>query len=240
MDITVDGTILKGLSIEDHINVKANNVIIDACKVDARNGNYGINNVFEDSNGNPFKGLRVLNTEIMNAQSALVYVHFAVVRKCHLHEGGGDAMKIETGGNTVVERCLMHHTGKNPGAHADGIQIRGGENILIAYNRINYSILDNELGYETNAAIMAGSELTPLKNIQIVNNYLNGGNYTVYMTDSGHGEVTGINISNNLFGRNYRFGVLNASQNNTWNIDGNLWYDTLEWMDINLLDGDNK
>ena len=51
-------------------------------------------------------------------------------------------------------------------------------------------------------------------------NWLNGGNYTIYSIQIGSCRVT-----NNLFGHNYRFGLLSADGSVTWT--NNRWMDTL-------------
>lgn len=245
MDITKDGTIIENETINENINVKANDVKILKCDVDANGSIYAIRNTFLDDNGQPFTNLEVNGCNIRNAQSSMLLVRNALIRKCQIHEGGGDAIKIDRNPdstcNTIVEYCLLHHTGKNPESHSDGIQIRGGSNIIIRYNRIWYPIAHNQDGYNTNAAIIAASALAELHDLQIYGNFLEGGNYTVYINDKevGFGLPYNIVLNNNLFGRDYRFGVLNADIGANWDIDGNLWYDTLEWMDINKLDGDS-
>ena len=64
-------------------------------------------------------------------------------------------------------------------------------------------------------------------------NWLNGGNFTVYFTDKGvgYGDPTNCRLVNNLFGRDYSFGVLQTT--GYVYVAGNRWEDTLELMDIN-------
>ena len=63
-----------------------------------------------------------------------------------------------------------------------------------------------------------------LNNLLIEGNWLNGGNYTIYVL----GNSTNVVIRNNFFGRNYRYGVKSIYAPNV------VWENN-RWMDDNTL-----
>ena len=240
MDITQDGAVITG-TINESLNIKANNVTVTNFKLDAQWAPYGINAMFDNGDGQPYTGLKVFNGEVTNANSAMIYGRNMHLRRLNIHDGGADAIKAET--NSLIEYCFLHHTGKNPESHADGIQARWGNNIIIRYNRIWYPTKHNEEGYNTNAAIILQSATGPVHHCQIYGNFLEGGNYTVFLTNKNPEQYQNpwnMILNGNSFGRDYRYGLLRADIGENWQIDGNRWYDTQEFVDINTWDGDNQ
>mgnify|MGYP001818056120 CR=1 FL=1 len=61
------------------------------------------------------------------------------------------------------------------------------------------------------------------------NNYLNGGNYTVYVKDGGNGVPQNVQIINNRFGPDRRYGFLSQHGPVVW--ENNTWADTGEVID---------
>jgi hypothetical protein len=64
----------------------------------------------------------------------------------------------------------------------------------------------------------------PIDDVLIVDNYLNGGSFTVYAPDKAHGVPTNLRIVRNKFGRDYMFGVLRSAGPLVW--EDNVWADT--------------
>jgi hypothetical protein len=95
---------------------------------------------------------------------------------------------------------------------------------------IKRSTLDAGSG---NAALQIKSDLGPIRNVTVDGNFLNGGNYVIFSRDGGNGTPQGIKITNNRFGRNFRYGILSKSGDITWS--GNRWADTGEPIGL----GDN-
>ncbi len=125
-----------------------------------------------------------------------------------------------------MECSFYHRLGTNPGAHADGTQIREGRNTEIRYNNCELSVSDSDdfagSPYKTNACVIASASLGPLDNIRVHHNRLQGGNYTVYITVDKNQDypVTNCSIKDNIFGSNYRFGVWQI--NTSVEIEGNI------------------
>ena len=61
--------------------------------------------------------------------------------------------------------------------------------------------------------------------LTITGNYLNGGNYTIYIVDGANGKyvIGNISVTNNSFGRTARYG---PSSTNVPSQSGNVWADT--------------
>lgn len=225
MTVTEAGTVIENVHIQGTLSIKAPNVTVRNFIVDG-GGNvpYGIRATDDHS------GLLMEDGEILNITSSGLYGGDFTARRLNIHDSGGDAIKATK--NVLVESCWIHHLGTNPGAHADGDQTRYGSNFVFRYNNID---MPYNVGppYKSNAAFIVQTGAGPVDNFLVEENWLNGGNYTVYFTDKGvgYGNPTNCRMINNLFGRDYQFGTLFTS--GYVFVSGNRWEDTLELMDIN-------
>ncbi|MEZ6019220.1 MAG: hypothetical protein R3F17_03715 [Planctomycetota bacterium] len=185
---------------------------------------YGIRRSFGNT------GLRFENGVIYNVASACVYGAGFTARALNLHESGSDGFKTASG--SIVEGCWIHHMGMAPGAHADGNQTRDGKGLVFRGNFFDMPI-DIGAPYKSNAALIIQTGLGPIDDVLIEGNWLNGGNFTLYVTDkgTGYGPPTNVRIKDNWFGRDYRYGVLDSF--GYQRIEGNRWEDTGELMSIN-------
>lgn len=209
--VTTNGAVIQNLNISGTITVQANNVTIRNCRITG--GAYGINAM---QNG-PFTGLLIEDCEIRDSTSAGIYGRNFTMRRTEIHQMGRDAIKPR--GNVTVEQCYIHHLGTISGAHADAVQAReGGSNHLFRYNNIDLPNDPPPSGYTHNAAFILEMESGSLPNFVIDKNWLNGGNYTIYV------EVSGVSITNNKFGRDYQYGLLSISGGSP-TVSGNVWED---------------
>ena len=224
LTVTKDGTVIENVRIEGMLVVRADNVTIRNFVIDGRGSRYGIRCSYGHKN------LLVEDGEIFNVSSACIYGGGFTARRLNLHESGGDGLK--TRGNTVVESCWIHHLGKAPGAHADCNQTRSGQSFVFRGNFFDIPI-DIRAPYKSNACLIIQTGLGPIDDVLIENNWLTGGNFTVYVTDkgNGYGPPTNVRILNNRFGREYRYGVLQMF--GYVHVEGNRWDDTDELMGIN-------
>ncbi len=231
MTITQDGTVVENVFVHGTIVVEANNVTIRNFKIDPGGTPYAI----RATNGNT--GLLIEDGELMNVSSAHVYGGNFTARRLNLHDSGGDGFKCTT--DVLVEECWVHHLGTAPGAHSDCNQSRWGNNFVF---RRNFMDLPIDIGqpYKQNAAFIMQTGDGPIDNILIEDNWLDGGNFTVYIENKvppagssrpNYGDPTNARLINNRFGRNFRYGVLNTT--GYVFISGNRWDDTGELMDIN-------
>lgn len=217
--ITEDGTVLENVRITGQVTIKANNVTIRNFILDAQGGNYGI----QATNKNT--GIRIEHGELINANSALIYGTGFTAVALNIHESGADGVKVQgEGGPTVVERCWIHHIGKNPGAHADGNQSIGVKGVIFRYNNFDLPITTPE-PYKQNACFILQTKTGPVSDFVIDNNWLNGGGWMLYIPKE---NAENIHVTNNKFGRDFRFGVLNGTPTS---FEGNVWEDNGQPVD---------
>ena len=191
--ITTDGAVYEDIDVSGDIWIDANNVTIRNFRINATGQSYGIN-VLEGHSG-----VVLEDGEIYGMSSAGVLGVGLSARRLHIHDSVGDGLKIQgEGGPTLVEWCFIEKLGTGEDAHADGNQTRGGSNITFRHNNIHMPSpgTPNYPGapYKSNAAFFLQLAIS---NFVIENNWLTGGNYTIYcITDSG-----GVSVRNNIFGR---------------------------------------
>jgi hypothetical protein len=156
-----------------------------------------------------------------------------VARRLNIHHVE-DGVKL--GSNTEYDSIYCHDLAslsENP--HYDCIQDDGGH--------FNYSVTNSYLdpkpdsafhpGSTGNAALMIKSDLGPISDVLISDNYLNSGNYTIFVLDGGHGSPQQIAVTSNAFGRDYRYGILDDGGQPVADWSGNYWADTAQIIDKN-------
>jgi len=214
LTIREDDTVIKDVEIDGRIKIEANNVTIRNFRIDADGTHYGIQIV------SGYSGILIEDGEILNMNSAAILGNGFTARRLNIHDSGGDGFKVQgSGAATLVQQSWIHHLGKNKGAHADGNQSRSGANIAFRYNNCDMPTTVPP-PYKTNACFMIQDAEGTLDNFEIKNNWLNGGNYTIYCAGTGN------RIVGNRFGRDYRFGYQNGCNDMLW--ENNVWEDTDE------------
>ncbi len=214
--IVEDGTVIENIFVTGRIKIEANNVTIRNFRIDATGTSYGI----QANLG--YTGLWLEAGEIMNMNSAGILGTGFTALRLNIHDSGGDGLKVQSGIEpTLVAYSWIHHLGKNDGAHADGNQSRSGGNITFLYNNCDMPITD-PAPYKSNACFILQTAEGPLDNFTIKNNWLNGGNYTLYCGG------TDLRIIGNQFGRDYRYGIRNDCSNEDTEWLNNVWEDTGE------------
>ena len=200
--ITTDGVVLENIDVRGDIWIDADDVTVRNFRIDASGMSYGINVLDGHS------GVVIEDGEIYNMSSAAILGTGFTARRLHIHDSSGDAIKAQgsSTGPTLVEYCFIEKLGSGSEAHADGDQTRGGSDITFRYNNI-FLPAPGKPGYpgapyKTNAAFMLQLDIS---NFVIENNWLNGGNYTIYCQSSG------IYVRNNIFGTSYEFGPVDGN-----------------------------
>ena len=241
--ITVDGTIVDGQTFTGTLSVKADNVIVRNCTIDmawdGSDGWYGISNVYYDDNGDPLSTNLLIENCTVRGGTTGIYVHHASVLFCDIQDVGSDAMKCSTRGNSRFIGNYTARLGLVPGSHADGIQMVGGSNVVIAYNHFDIPISHADSGpWGSNACIMIHNQQAPINRIFIFGNQFDGGNFSVFLTQkpgSPHGTPTLCRMNYNTFTHDYRFGPFSWDYDPLIQVNGNLWDDGT-FMDINTWD----
>jgi len=218
LTIVDDGTVVENIFVTGRIKIEANNVTIKNFKIDATGTSYGI----QANSG--YTGLWLEAGEIMNMNSAAILGTGFTALYLNIHDSGGDGFKVQGGTEpTLVANSWIHHLGKNEAAHADGNQTRSGGNITFLYNNCDMPITNPE-PYKSNACFILQTADGPLDNFTIKNNWLNGGNYTIYCSG------TNLKVIGNRFGRDYHYGVANNCSNTDTQWLNNVWDDTGEML----------
>tara|TARA_R110000823_G_scaffold97743_4_gene212106 strand:- start:66 stop:1994 length:1929 start_codon:yes stop_codon:yes gene_type:complete len=198
--IKTDGTVLENMHLNATIRVKADNVIIRNCFITGA-GYYGIQSTFGHKN------LLIENCTIRDQSSCGIYTGSNThIRDCYITESGSDGMKVQ-GDDVLVEGCWVRRIGTIPSSHADCVQSRGSNHRNSYYNNyFDIPFYDSsfyEDGYKSNACFMIQSDLGPITDIVIKNNWLRGGSYMVYFThkDTKNFLLQGLLVEDNFFSR---------------------------------------
>ncbi|WP_231851382.1 right-handed parallel beta-helix repeat-containing protein [Microlunatus phosphovorus] len=198
--VTTPGAVIQGLRVNGTITVSANDVVIRDTLI--RGG----------GNGYPIRvapGVRnalIEYVDIDNLNSTGIGIFFnrgsGTVRYADIHSAE-DGVRVGAD-NVTIEQSYIHDLHRMPGGHHDVIQIRSGNNVTIRGNSLLAYVRSTD--DPMNAAIQIGSlTSSPLQNLRVINNYMNGGNYTINGGESGN--IASGQFAGNVFGRDYRYGV---------------------------------
>lgn len=219
--ITTDGAIFENVEFTSGILIRANDVTIRNFKV------HGSSYYAVDVTGG-YSGTLLEDGEITGPTSIGIFGQGFTARRLNIHELGDDGIKAR--GDAVIENCWIHHLGMASGAyHADGVQIRAGEDIVI---RDNYFDMPSPAppGYNSNACIIVSQEigvgLGVTDNVRVIRNWLNGGNAVVYFRSVAgpnyNGPPTNCRLVNNRFGCDFVFLPLSQDAPDLI-VTGNAW-----------------
>jgi hypothetical protein len=214
MTIRVDGTVIENVTLTGPITVEADNVTIRNFKINTTSF-YGIN----ASKG--AKNLLIEDGEIQNATSSGLYGGNLIARRLYIHNVGADAIKLTE--NATVETSFITDVGFVDGAHADGIQMVAGSNVLVQGN--NFHMPYNDPDYINSQVMILQTNNAAVDNIQMVNNWFNGGGYSIQIRERNYGTPTNMKLINNRFGRDFQFGPWIIDGDGT-ELSGNVWEDT--------------
>jgi len=212
--ISTPGAVVENLDVTGTVTITADNVTLRNFRVNGNGATYGIN-----ANAGA-TGVVIEDGEVYNVSGDCVYGAGYTARRLNVHHAGGDGLKHQ--GDGVIEYCWVHDLGTSPGAHADGVQIMSGSNILIRGNYFDMPI--NKDGTDSNSAVFIRTAFGPIDAVTVDGNWMNGGNYTVYSVGYNGVIPTNTRITNNRFGRDYRYGLYDLE--GTVVVTGNVWDDT--------------
>jgi hypothetical protein len=199
LTVTKANSVVNAMDIRGRIMIAANNVTIKNSIVRGRpvNGNTAL-----ISSNSPSFHFTVANSELFPSNpsafiNGIVGSNFTATQ-VNIH-GVVDAIDI-TGDNVVIESSWLHgnlHYSNDPnhsdGSHDDSIQIQRGANIRITGNTISGA---------HNAALMITQDTGHVSNVQLSNNFIDGGSCSINVAQKSYGPIGGLSIVNNGFGRN--------------------------------------
>jgi hypothetical protein len=213
--VETDGAVIQNLYVLGTITVRANNVTLRNMVVDPGGAPYGIR-----ADNSAFSGTVIEDAEVLNADAAGVYGDNFTARRLNVHHGGADGIKA--GSNCIIEDSWIHELGNIPGTHADGIQVDGGTGIVIRRNFIDMPVRVD--GTESNAAVFIKPDFAPIDSVLIEDNWMNGGNFTVFLATKDGVGPTNVTVRRNYFGRDFLYGVRCLTAGSVW--QQNYWWDT--------------
>lgn len=167
--------------------------------------------------------VQIVDSEIYGFANGIGFNNWTAIR-VNLHGVTDDGVKL--GSNVRLQDSWIHDMTPGAGAHADGGQMQNGvTNLVVTHNNIDMAGTSGELG---NAALFLAPDLGPSSAgpVTVTNNWLAGGNYTLYCVDGNNGQyfVKNITITGNRFAREFRYGP--ATVNVPITQSGNVWDDT--------------
>ncbi len=153
--------------------------------------------------------VRILDSEIWGFQNGISSSNWSATR-VNLHGMTDDGVKL--GSEVTLADSWIHDMKPSPDAHADGGQMQSGStHVLVAHNTIDMASPD-QLG---NSALFISPDLGPSSAgpVTIKDNWLNGGNYTLFCVDGDNGKyfVRNISILSNRFGPDSNYGSVRVN-----------------------------
>jgi hypothetical protein len=134
---------------------------------------------------------------------------------CNIHHFTQDGAKGR--GVATFDHCWIHDCQPEPGAHADGIQMQdyfelGELNIRNCYIDMGPQLGNSALFICGELPRTTGAPVVHHGHVIVTDNYLNGGNYTVFALDGdGRHAQAYYRFARNRFGRDHRYGPANVS-----------------------------
>jgi hypothetical protein len=233
--VTVNGTVLSGLYIPGSLDIQASNVTVKDVQV-VTSGAFGISLRHTT-------GVTIENSTISGQNSTTGRVGSAI-DDVYLDSTGmviqdsnisyfKTAIQISTG---LIAGNYIHDPGYIAGDHTNGIMAVGTTEPLTIYGNTIF----NDLGQTDAITLDASSSGQAVANKTVVDNFLAGGDYTIYGGAGWNDPTSNIVIEDNRFGQRYSpkggqygpvayfdpTGTGNVRSGNVWS--GNVWDTTGE------------
>ena len=220
MTVTTDGAVIENLEIRGRLVIEASNVTVrntwiyvgaNAWTVYVKSGSARFENV---EIGHPsHRGVAGIGGNNITAIGLDIH---------HVEDG------IKLGSSSVYSGVRIHDLASPQSSpHSDAVQVEDGARNSTVKNSV-LSSLGVGVG---NAAVIVKSDFGLPKDLTFANNYMNGGNYTIFVRDGGHGMPQNIRFIGNRFGESRVYGMTSTDGPIVW--DDNTWAETGELIDQN-------
>ena len=185
--VTTNGAVVELKNVSGSIKISASNVTVRKCKVTG--GIYGI-----DCTGQ-YPGALIEDCTILNSSSKGVCGGNMTVKRCNIY---GSVDGIYHYGNVTIEDCWIHDLYDTGTSHNDGIQCQGGSHLVLRHNSIQPE-------WNMTSAILYQTNYGYVDDVDIDNNFLSGGGYTLRLSDkgTGYGAPTNVTVHYNVFEEDY-------------------------------------
>lgn len=127
--------------------------------------------------------------------------------RCHIWGGGNDCISFAN--NSIYDGCYIHGAVPHYGTHTDVAQLYGGTT-GVRVLRCKFMAFDPYTGVKFNAAMQMGSPATPANDLELTDNYFDGGGYAInaFLNVAGSSDI---DINGNRWGRNSAFGPITGT-----------------------------
>lgn len=213
LTVTEDGAVVENLEIRGMLRIRADDVTVRNVWVYTS----GFWTIYLESGSATFEHLEIGHPDYLGQRG--IGGSNVVGRYLDIHHVE-DGIKLSR--NVLYENVRVHDLDSSSASpHADAVQDDGGSQGATVRN--SYLDSTGPLG-NGNAAVIIKSDLGYSKDITFSGNYLNGGNYVVFVNDGGHGMPENVSFIDNRIGPDSNYGLLLTDGPVNWT--RNLWADT--------------
>jgi hypothetical protein len=207
LTITVDGTVIDGKQISGGLEIYADNVTV-------RRSQLTTSIVVRNARNVLIEDVSLQSVAVSSAQDV-------TVRRADLSGAGEDALHVTSDSgsqvqNVLIENSWIHNPQPPPGAHWDGIQVRGISGLTLSHNNFDLGVYQSEY----NAAIYFEQANGGNSHLFVNDNWINGGAFLLMLSVG----IPDVNFNRNRMGRDYHWGP--CYQSVTMNQSDNVWDDT--------------
>ncbi len=258
LTITLDGTVIDSKHVYGDLRVQAKNVVIRNSYLHGGATIPKSNTGVIDANSANVYNLLIENNTIYPDhpsyyRDGIVGHEFTAVGNHITRSNDGIGIFNRPGGalaaNVKVEENYIHdltHWNSDPahsdGTHNDGIQIQGGQNILIRGNNVVGSVVAGDglgaFGLHGGSALLAKPDVSEFANLVIENNWFDDAQNSVCLNNGKYPTMV-VTFQNNFFGRHqyaysnnstYQIRIYVKSATQATGLATNRWEDTNELL----------
>ena len=179
--ITQAGAVISGLDIQGIVSIEAPNVTLENCRITS--GNWGVVIIADGVTGTVVQNCEINGLGTTGGDATGISGQGTFLNNNIYNVENGFSI---AGSNVLIQGNYVHDMHASGSPHYDAIQIDGNaSNITITGN----SLINNN---GQTSAIMIDNGFGPISNVQVSNNLLVGGAYTVY--SDGRASSSPINL----------------------------------------------
>lgn len=194
-----NGQIIDALNVNGTITVNHTGVTIQNCQA---------KEIFVNGDGVTIQDCDIIGGA-GNSGITILFADNSTIQRCDIR-GVENGIWLEAR-NCLVQDNYFHNLAApgNPDPHFDGLQIPGGfvvSNLIIRHNNFDLA-----------TGVSSSITMRDATNVDIIDNRLDGGTYTIYF----EGGTTGSDVTNNVFG-DHMFGYVNGTADDAQTYNGNI------------------
>ncbi|WP_437954631.1 hypothetical protein WME76_23995 [Sorangium sp. So ce119] len=207
--VDVPGTVIENKRIVGAIKILADDVTVRCCDVDL-DGAVDARGIWVGYETNP-SGWRIEWNTIHGGTTGTIGIDLTTSGDgvCRRNDVSEQENGMRLSGGHVEENYLHDPIPYDGTAHRDQIEIYGtSQPTSLLRNRIEHD------GEET-AAINITCDFGATDDVLVQDNFIDGGNYTLYNREQGHGMPTRVRFIGNQHGDSFYYGLISADREGT-------------------------